>query len=290
MHEGGRRYVVGLPKSELKKHAAELADPAGWKVVREGLAVRYAASGVEGDSLLLCRSDDRREKEAAMEELFSKRIEEALVKLQRRCQRASGPLSLEKIQRQIGRLLQRNQRAARTFVIRCEAAADRPSGVCVDWSRDAEEQAFKGQSHGCYALRTNVQGWKEEDMWKTYIQLTDVEGAFRAHKSELEMRPICHQREDRTQAHIFVCFLAYVLWKLLEQWQSRAGLGNSPRTILDELGHIQSGDVVLPTITGERIRLRSVVSPEKAQKIILQRLGIDLPKRMRIPELLAAKM
>ncbi|MBI4387178.1 MAG: hypothetical protein HY551_07335, partial [Elusimicrobia bacterium] len=105
-----------------------------------------------------------------------------------------------------------------------------------------------------------------------------------------EIRPIHHQREDRAQAHIFVCFLAYVLWKLLEQWQSRAGLGNSPRTILEEMGHIQSGDVILPTITGERIRLRSVVSPEKAQKIILQRLGIDLPRRMRIPEHLVAKM
>lgn len=290
MRKGGRRYVVGLPKSELKKHAAELADCAGWKIVREGLAVRYATSDVEGDLLLLCRSDDRREKETAMEELFSKRIEEALVKLQRRCQRAVKPLSLDKIQRQIGRLLQRNQRAARTFVIRCEAATDRSSGVRVEWSRDEAARTFKEQSHGCYALRTNVHGWKEEDMWKTYIQLTDVEGAFRAHKSELEMRPIHHQREDRAQAHIFVCFLAYVLWKLLEQWQSRAGLGNSPRTILEELGHIQSGDIVLPTITGERIRLRSVVSPEKAQKIILQRLGIDLPRRMRIPEHLVAEM
>jgi transposase len=290
MRVGGRRYVVGLPKSELKKHVAELADPAGWKMVRPGLAVRYAACDVEGDLLLLCRSDDRREKETAMEGLFSKRIEEALVRLQRRCQRAAGLLSLEKIQRQIGRLLQRNQRAARTFVIRCEAAGDRASGVRVEWSRDEEEQTFKEQSHGCYALRTNVQGWTEEEMWKTYIQLTDVEGAFRAHKSELEIRPIWHQREDRAQAHIFVCFLAYVLWKLLEQWQSRAGLGNSPRTILEELGHIQSGDVVLPTITGERIRLRSVVSPEKAQKIILQRLGIVLPRRMRIPEHLVAQM
>jgi len=290
MREGGRRYVVGLPKSELKKHAAELADSAEWKTVRDGLAVRYAASGAEGDLVLLCRSDDRREKETAMEELFSKRIEEALVRLQRRCQRAAVPLSLEKIQRQIGRLLQRNQRAARTFVIRCEAAADRPSGARVEWSRDEAERTFKEQSHGCYALRTNVRGWKEEEMWRTYIQLTDVEGAFRAHKSELEIRPLHHQREDRAQAHIFVCFLAYVLWKLMEQWQSRAGLGNSPRTILEELGHIQSGDVVLPTITGEKIRLRSVVSPEKAQKIILQRLGIDLPRRMRIPEHLVTQM
>ena len=292
MREGGRRYLVGLPKSELKKHAAELADAEGWKSVRGGVAVRYARAvpGEEGDGadlLLLCRSDDRREKEAAMQELFSKRIEAGLVKLQCRCQRAARSLSLEKIQRQVGRLLQRNQRAARSFIIRCEAAANQMSGVRVEWSRDEAEQMFKAQSHGCYALRTNVRDWTEEEVWKTYIQLTQVENAFRAHKSELEIRPIWHHREDRAQAHIFVCFLAYVLWKLLEQWQSRAGLGDSPRTVLEELGPIHSGDVVLPTMTGEKIRLRSIVSPEKAQKFILQRLGVELPRRMRIPDLVS---
>ncbi|MBI4248495.1 MAG: IS1634 family transposase [Elusimicrobia bacterium] len=288
MREGGRRYLVGLPKSELKKHAAELADAKGWKVVRGGVAVRYAQAipgdeSLGGDLLLLCRSDDRRQKEAAMQELFSKRIEEALAKLQRRCQKAARPLSLEKIQRQVGRLLQRNQRAAKSFIIRCQAASDQPSGLRVEWSRDEAERTFKEQSHGCYALRTNVRDWTEEDAWKTYIQLTQVENAFRAHKSELEIRPIWHHREDRVQAHIFVCFLAYVLWKLLEQWQSRAGLGDSPRTIMEELGHIHSGDVVLPTTTGEKIRLRSIVTPEKAQKIILQ-FGYRLAQAHENPE------
>jgi transposase len=289
LREGGRRYLVGLPKSELKKHAAEIGDDKGWKGVRGGVVVRYAQAvpgdkSVGGDLLLLCRSDERREKESAMLELFLERIEKALVKLQKRCQKAARPLSLEKIQRQVGRLLQRNQRAAKCFLICCEVVADQPSGVRVEWRRDKAEQAFKERSHGCYALRTNVHDWTEEDVWKTYIQLTQVENAFRAHKSELEIRPIWHHREDRAQAHIFICFLAYVLWKLMEQWQSRAGLGDSPRTIMEELGNIHSGDIMLPTTTGEKIRLRSIVTPEKAQKIILQRLGIDVPRRMRIPD------
>ncbi len=89
------------------------------------------------------------------------------------------------------------------------------------------------------------------------------------------MRPIWHQREDRVQAHILVCFLAYVLWKTLEQWQSRAGLGNSPRTILDELGRIQSADVVLP-----------LVRPDKTQALLLDRLGLRLPERPRPPPLI----
>ena len=219
-----------------------------------------------------------------MEALFVKRIEGALGRLQRRCQRATKPLSSEQVQRQIGRILEKNQRAGQLFEIRCEAAPERPSGIRVEWRRDEEKQLQRAHSHGCYALRTNVREWTEAEVWKTYIQLTQVENAFRAHKSELEIRPVWHQKEERAQAHIFVCFLAYVLWKLLEQWQSRARLGDSPRTILEELGHIHCGDIMLPTTTGERIRLRSIVSPEKAQKIILQRLGIDLPRRMRIPD------
>ena len=98
------------------------------------------------------------------------------------------------------------------------------------------------------------------------------------------MRPIWHQRQDRVQAHILVCFLAFVLWKSLEMWQQRAGLGNSPRTILEELARIQSHDVVLPTATHDRIRLRCVTQPDSAQAALLDRLGIVLPKRMRLAE------
>ena len=84
------------------------------------------------------------------------------------------------------------------------------------------------------------------------------------------------------QAHILVCFLAFVLWKSLEMWQSRAGLGNSPRTVLEELARIQSNDVVLPTASHGQIRLRCVTQPDAAQAALLDRLGIVLPKRMRL--------
>jgi transposase len=103
-------------------------------------------------------------------------------------------------------------------------------------------------------------------------------------QSQLNVRPIWHQREERVQAHILVCFLAFVLWKSLEMWQQRAGLGNSPRTILEELARIQSHDVVLPTATHGQIRLRCVTQPDAAQAALLDRLGIVLPKRMRLEE------
>ena len=284
MRAGGRRYVVGLPKSELKKYPDLLAKTKGWTPVRDGVKVRYGEQEAEGDLVILCRSEERRVKEAAMQTLFSGHIEEALKRLQRRCDKAAKPVSLSQVQRQIGRILERNQRAARFFQIDCETATEPASGIRLSWQRDEAAQLLQEQSQGCYALRSNIREWTEAEIWKTYIQLTQVEEAFRVHKSELGIRPVWHHREDRVQSHILVCFLAYILWKFLEQWQSRAGLGNSPRTILEEAGQIQIGDIVLPTTTGERIRLRSVVSPDNAQKIIFQRLGVDLPKRMRILE------
>ena len=132
------------------------------------------------------------------------------------------------------------------------------------WSAKPEWDDWAQQSEGTYILRTNVHEWSEEELWRTYIQLTEAEAAFRIHKSDLSIRPIWHQKAERVQAHILVCFLAYVLWKTLEQWQQRAGLGNSPRTILKELARIQSTDVVLPLADGSRRELsrRSASSPD----------------------------
>ncbi|MEW6071898.1 MAG: hypothetical protein AB1726_04780 [Planctomycetota bacterium] len=145
-------------------------------------------------------------------------------------------------------------------------------------------------NEGCYLLRTNVKDWSEEELWRIYIQLTDAEAAFRIHKSELSIRPVWHHREDRVQAHILVCFLAFVLWKTLEQWQQRAGLGRSPRTLLEELAGIQSADVVLPTLDGRELRVRCVVRPDPSQALLLERLGLQLPKRLRMPEGLPSRL
>jgi transposase len=142
-------------------------------------------------------------------------------------------------------------------------------------------------SEGAYVLRSNVTEWSDEKLWQAYIQLTQAEAAFRIQKDQLSIRPIWHQRDDRVQAHILVCFLAFVLWKTLELWQQRAGLGNSPRTLLEELTRIQAHDVVLPTDTHGDVRLRCVTQPDAAQAALLDRLGVVLPKRIRVPEIAA---
>jgi hypothetical protein len=283
LRETGRRYLVGTPKSELKKWAGAIAEARDWQAVRDGIEAKQCV-GPEGiETFVLIRSVERREKERAMHARFARRIEDGLTRLGERLRRARRPLDVRRLERQLGRLLERNQRAAGRYVIDFVPDPTHPAGVRLDWSARPEWDDWARWSEGCYVLRTNVTAWSPEDLWRTYIQLTDAEAAFRIQKSELAIRPVWHQRADRVQAHILVCFLAYVLWKTLEQWQRRAGLGQSPRTIFDEVRRIQSTDVVLPAEDGRELRLRCVVRPDAAQAALLDRLGLDLPQRLRVP-------
>ena len=215
---------------------------------------------------------------------FSARIEAGLERLGRRLERSRRPLDRGVLERQIGRLLERNRRAAGRYQIRLVDDDRVASKLRLQWSVREQWDEWARQSEGSYVLRTNVRDWTPEEMWKTYIQLWEVEAAFRMHKSELSIRPIWHQKEERVLAHILVCFLAYVLWKTLEQWQSRAGLGNSPRTILEEIGRIHSADVVLPLgdQSGREVRIRCVIRPDRAQALLLDRLGLRLPERLKL--------
>jgi len=281
----GRRYLIGTPKSELRQWARELAAATDWTAVRDGVEAKLCAGPDGVETFVLCRSVERREKEKAMHARFAQRIETGLQTLAGRLARARKPLDRGKLERQIGRLLERNTRAAGRYTIDLVDDRTRPAGLALQWSARAEWDEWARHSEGCYVLRTNIADWDVATLWRTYVQLTDAEAAFRIQKSELSIRPIWHQRTDRVQAHIFVCFLAYVLWKTLEQWQSRAGLGNSPRTILDELHRIQSTDVVLPLADNLRreLRIRCVARPDKAQALLLDRLGLRLPERLRPP-------
>jgi len=278
-----RRYIIGAPKSELKRFAAELARPDGWRTVHEGVEVKLTSHPETKETVILCRSADRRSKEQAMHDKFSQRIEQALDRLAARIARSKKRLDLTTVNRQIGRILQQNQRAAGRFAIVLEPDGC-PAGFRLRADHNASFDDWVALSEGAYLLRSNITDWGDQQLWKAYIQLTQAEAAFRIQKDQLNVRPIWHQREDRVQAHILVCFLAFVLWKSLEMWQQRAGLGNSPRTILEELARIQSNDVVLPTTTHGQIRLRCVSQPDAAQATLLDRLGIVLPKRMRLAE------
>jgi transposase len=280
-----RRYVIGTVRSELRRYAKELADKTEWRQIREDVEVKICRGPDGNEIFLLCRSASRMEKEKAMHERFSKRIEEGLLSLARRIEKRQTPLDRGKLERQIGRLLERNARAAARYSIVLSEAPNIAAQVKLQWSQNTEWDDWARLSEGTYLLRSNIQEWTDEELWKTYIQLSEAEAAFRIHKSDLCIRPIWHHKKDRIKAHILICFLAYGLWKTLQKWQSRAGLGDSPRTLLTELSRIHSADIVLPLADGSKreLRLRCVVRPECEQQLLLERLGLTLPERLRPP-------
>lgn len=275
LKEGKRRYIIGTPKSMLRNFAAQIASDK-WDTVHEGLEVKRCASPDGDETFILCRSEDRRKKEQAMHERFEKRIEDGLKKIEATCsKRKCDPITIAK---RVGRLLGQNSRAAGLFETDVIKTADGAAKLL--WHKVEAWRNWATLSEGCYMLRTNINDWSGEELWKAYMQLTEAEAAFKIHKSDLKIRPVWHQKTERVQAHILVCFLAYVLWKTLAQRCKTAGLGDEPRRVFAELGKIRVVDVVLPTKTGHQIRRRCVSQPTEHQAILLQRLGLNLPKNL----------
>jgi transposase len=282
LQDSGRRYLIGTTRAVLRQFMEELSSATGWQTVGEGVEVKLVAGADGEDRYLLCRSARRQAKEHAMHQRFAARIEQGLARMAGRIAGSKGPLERAKLERQIGRLLGANGHAAQRYIVELLEDPSCAAGLQLNVSINQQWEQRAALAEGCYVLRTNLTHWDAPTLWRTYIQLTRAQAAFRIHKRDLSIRPIWHQKQSRVEAHILVCFLAYVLWKTLEQWQARAGLGNSPRTILDELGRIQSTDVVLPLAEepGRELRIRCVVRPERAQAALLERLGLELPKRL----------
>ena len=277
---GGRRYIVGTPRSQLRRFEQELLKP-DWQQVREGLEVRLCPSPDGKESFILCRSSARAIKEKQIHDRFEKRIEKGLLKLAESCRKKKQQIGA--IERRVGRLLEANSRAAGLF--RVEVRERAGGGAEVVWQALEEWRSWAELSEGCYLLRSNITDWRAEELWRAYIQLTEAEAAFRIQKGDLRIRPIWHQKEERVEAHILVCFLAYVLWEMLGQMCQRAGLGNEPRKVFDEIARIKVVDVVMPTRQGAVIRKHCIAQPSKAQAILLQMLQLHLPQKMRIQEL-----
>jgi len=274
---GNRRYIIGTPKSQLKRFEQQLL-AQDWHEIRDGLEVKLCACPDGGtETFILCRSRDRREKEQAMHARFEKRIEEGLMKIAASC--AKSRQDPVKIAERVGRLRGQNTRAAGLFDV--QVRADKKGAAQITWKKVEKWRAWAQLSEGAYVLRSNVSDWTDQDLWRAYIQLTEAEAAFCIQKSDLSLRPVWHQKEDRVLAHILVCFLAYVLWKFLGQLCMKAGLGDEPRRVLAELSELRTVDVVLTTKDGREIRTRCITQPAEHQKIILEYLGWELPTSLR---------
>jgi transposase len=285
LRERGGHYIVGTPKAMLRQFEKHLTE-RDWAEAQEGVEVKLVPGPAGDETFLLARSADRRAKEQAMHEKFTERMETGLKKLQAAAE--SGRLKdVAAAGERLGRLKQQNWRASQAFDVTIRKLST-PRGkqqVEVAWKSNAKFADWSQLADGCYLLRSNLTGVDAATLWKRYIQLTEAEWAFRIAKDELQIRPIWHHKERRVEAHVLVCFLAYVLWKTLAGWMRNAGLGDAPRTLLYDLAKIKSGDVVLPARshdgTARTIRLRCVTEPDAAQSALLNRLGLTLPRRLK---------
>jgi transposase len=281
LKEGGRRYIVGTPRSLLKRYAQPLQEE-DWTQVRPGLEVKFCPDpDGGGETFILCRSTDRAAKEQAMHRKFEKRIEEGLTRLAALAGKRN--LTAVQVAQRVGRLLGQNTRAAGLF--KTEVNADAQGRAGLTWQKVEAWRTWAALSEGCYLLRSNVTDWSPEELWRAYMQLSEAEAAFRIHKSDLSLRPVWHQKQERVEAHVLVCFLAYVLWKTLGQMCKAAGLGDEPRKVFEEIARLQVADVVLPTRAAVDLRRRCIMRPSAHQKILLDRLGLHLPDRLEMPQM-----
>jgi len=295
--KSGRHYLLAMKRSALAAFQNHLRSP-GWQRLPDRevdikLLKRHRVH------YLLARSEPRRQKERAIRRRQRRGLARDLKKLQSRV--AQGRLKKrDKIAEAIGKLKERYPKA-RGFV-EITIGADAKS-LTYKW-KVAKFKAALARD-GAYLLRSNHSGWSAQEFWETYIQLTVVERAFRVLKSELLLRPIWHHYSGRTEAHIFICVLAYALWKTLDHLVKKAGLLTlinkpdldhdaavpqprpmTPEAVLRELSKIQIGDIELETITGQKLMLRRVARPTGEQKRILAALQLELPERLSSDRLL----
>ena len=279
----GGQYLVGTPRSQMKRFEQELLQD-DWTHVRPDVEVKKVPIPQGEETYILCRTAGRKEKEKAIRNRFSARMEDALKRLAKTIE--TGRLKdRHKMERRLGRIQASHPQVSDLYNV---ALRDTREGVRLQWSIKENRQLWHGLREGAYMLRTNLQAGTAEELWSHYMQLTEAEASFRALKSELSIRPLFHQLESRVKAHVLVAFLGYALWVTLKHLLKRrvpetAGNAAASAPLLSAskalalLSTLHSADIVLPTTDGREIRLRRITELTAEQTSLLQQLGFALP-------------
>jgi len=269
------QYLVGTPRSKLKDFEKELLQE-GWEQIQPEVEVKLVSIPGGNETYVLCRTTVRKEKERAIRSRFSQKMEDALSRLEKRV--AEGKLKdRNKIERKLGAIQARHSQVTDLYQMQvCETK----DGLRLKWKIIEQRKTWQQLREGAYLLRTNLKSTDAAHLWQQYIQLTEVEAAFRSLKSELAIRPIYHQLERRTKAHVLVAFLGYALWITLKHLLRAKDINLSPVAALAKLATLQSADIVLPTTDKREIRLRRITTPDVQQKELLEKLGMKLPAHL----------
>lgn len=284
----GYDYVVNGKRQKRTKFAKDFLDAGAFARVegreqdksKTPVFVRRLRDG--GETVVLCRSDGRRDKEDAIQDKAERKLIEGLEILEARILRDDCRLKLGEgaalVNRAIGRLLGRTTRASKLYEIHYDHEAR-----ALGWERREEEWTLNRQLHGCYHLRSTLD-LTDQELWKLYITLTRVEDAFRHMKSDLGLRPFHHQIERRCRAHIWITILAYHLLRWVEHSLKLCGRQSTWRAVRRTLQTHCYATMIIPATTGRVHHIRKPGRPNDAQKLVYSLLGIDwtdLPTRHR---------
>lgn len=262
------RYLVGTPKGRLSRHEQAFLDQP-WQAVREGVQVKLLAQ--EGEVLVLAESKDRVNKERSMRRRQLKGLWKRLKEL------AQMELSRDQLLLKLGAAQHQYPAAWRLVAVTTpeESQPIAPPNFGFELRKDKLRPVRRRE--GRYLLRSNLSAQEPEKLWQFYIQLTQVESAFKDLKDDLALRPIFHQLEDRIEAHIFVSFLAYCLHAHLRACLKPLAPGLTPRSVLDKFAAMQMLDVHFPTTDGRELIFGRYTQPEKDQQMLLAQLNWELP-------------
>ncbi len=294
LRKRSQSFLVGTPRGKLSEFEAELAT-RDWNEVREHVEVKSVRRADQ--TYVLVRSRDRRAKERAIRRRQLLGLHGELKRLAANV--SAGRLKdSDKVQQRLGRLAERWPMAWRFVRVEVERGAE-GRATLVRWKYRNERLQPALARDGAYLLLSDRADWTAEQLWTTYMQLARAEDAFRAMKSHLLLRPMWHHLAQRIQAHVFICVLAYALWKALDHLLRQAGAMTrirkpdaqespaspqdrpmSPAAALRMLHHVPIGDILLKTTDGRTLRLRRVARPDAEQAELFARLRLTLPERL----------
>ena len=259
-------YLVGTPKGRLSRYEKALIDKP-WHRVREGVEVKLLPQ--DDELYVLAQSRDRINKERSMRRRQLKKLWKRLEQLQ------GMKLTRDKLLLKLGAARQQSPSAWRLLRI------DTPDGDgSVQFSLRKDRLRKVRRREGRYLLRTNLVGREPEQMWEFYMQLVQVEEAFKDLKGDLALRPIHHQKEERIEAHIFVAFIAYAMHVTLRRHLRDLAPGLTPRSVLEKFGAVQMIDVHLPTTDGRKVIMSRYTQPEPELQVLLEQLRLSLPRQL----------
>jgi len=240
---------------------------------RSKVAVYREIDAETGETRLYCHSDQKAKKEQGIRNRFHIRLEEALTKLQDGLDKKGTIKNYAKILERIGRLREKNSRVAQDYRIEVIADDEKNNAIRIDWRREPQSEQ-KDQHGGVYCLRTNIPDWSEQQLWTTYTMLTEIEATFRSLKTDLGLRPVFHQKEDRVTGHLFITLLAYHLVHTLRYQLKQQGIHLSWDSIRNIMSTQQRLTITLPTDDHKTIHLRTTTQAEARQKQLYAALNI----------------